>query len=244
LKRKVESLVAKQERTESLEGGTARRLAWADGDFYMPGFASDGRSGLVPGRPDLQRRLFLKRAAMLEPRVLATLRKVRADDELGLSNWAERWQLTDPWCLALARDTIRWYARDPKAQGWRFEGKGLFVGNFPFKITPLRFGPFYYDPTSRRPAEFKQYVCERVNEGLDYYCKQIEETARTLGLKRAPRRREPEHFDWLVRYQVKAESFASIAQNSSYKFQGGRQTVRKAAVALAEDLALTLRPST
>jgi hypothetical protein len=53
-----------------------------------------------------------------------------------------------------------------------------------------------------------------------------------------------EHFDWIVRYQIKSESFASIAQNASYKFMGGRQTVRKAVVELAEYLALTLRPST
>ena len=26
-------------------------LAWPVGDFYVPGFASDGRTGLVPGAP-------------------------------------------------------------------------------------------------------------------------------------------------------------------------------------------------
>jgi hypothetical protein len=47
-----------------------------------------------------------------------------------------------------------------------------------------------------------------------------------------------------VRYQIKSESFVSIAHNASYKFMGGRQTVRKAVVELAKYLELTLRPST
>ena len=83
-----------------------------------------------------------------------------------------------------------------------------------------------------------------IRQVLKDYCDRIESSAVTAGLKRAPRRRELEHFDWIVRYQIKGETFASIARNASYKFMGGRQTVRKAVVELAEYLELTLRPST
>ena len=217
----------------------------AAGDFYVPRLASDGRTGWVPGTPDVHRRFFLERAAMLEPKLLATLRRVTGANAHALSSWAKRWHLTDRWCLALARDTARWYAEQPDAQGWEFEGKAIFAGMFPFAIEPLQLGAAaYYDPTWQRRGIFKRHVLEQVARAVDDYCDRIEAAAREAGLKRVSRKRESEHFDWLVRYQIKGEPYASIAQNASYKFKGGRQTVRKAIVDLAEYLELTLRSST
>ena len=219
-------------------------LARPVGDFYVPGFASDGRTGAVPGAPDTHRRLFLARASTLEPELLTTLRNVAVKDKHGLSAWAKRWHLTDQWCVLLARDTARWWASNPGAEGWEFENHSIFAGFFPFEIKPLRFRLFYHDPTRRPRRDFEKHVLEEVRQTLKDYCDLIERGPVAAGLKRAPRRRELEHFDWIVRYQIKAESFASIARNASYKFKGGRQTVRKAVVELAEYLALTLRSST
>jgi hypothetical protein len=42
---------------------TSTGLSWSLGDFHVPGFSSDGRTGLVPGAPDTHRRLFLTRAS-------------------------------------------------------------------------------------------------------------------------------------------------------------------------------------
>jgi len=95
-----------------------------------------------------------------------------------------------------------------------------------------------------RRREFEKYVLGEVRQALKDYCDRIESSAVAAGLKRAPRRREPEHFDWIVRYQIKSESFASIAQNASYKFMGARRQSAKRSVELAEYLELTLRPST
>ena len=106
--------------------------AWGQGDFYVPGLASRGLSGPVPGRPDRYRRLFLEKAAEVEPRLLASLRKVNADDPKQLSAWGRRWLLSDRWALALAADTARWYAGNPNAEGWEFQGQGIFAGPFPF----------------------------------------------------------------------------------------------------------------
>jgi len=172
------------------------------------------------------------------------LRSVMADDADGLSAWAKRWHLTDRWCMVLARDTARWYAKHPDAHGWEFQGQGIFVGSFPFEIEPLQLGPFYHDPTWRSRRDFKEYVLTEVARAIDDYCDRIEAAALAAGLKRAPRKKGVGHFDWLARYQVKGESFASIAKTASYKFEGGRQTVRKAVVELAKYLELTLRPST
>jgi hypothetical protein len=87
-------------------------------------------------------------------------------------------------------------------------------------------------------------VLNSVAEALEHYCDRVEADALAAGLKRSPKKREIEHFDWLARYQIKGESFASVAQNASYRFKGGRQTVRKAVAELAEYLSLRLRPST
>ena len=219
-------------------------LSWSVGDFYVPGFSSDGRTSLVPGAPDTHRRIFLARAAELQPKLLASLRKVSANDERALSTWAESWHLTDRWCKLLACDTLRWWAANPDTKGWNFESRGIFAGFFPFRIEPLNFGPFYHDPSRRRQRDFKREVLQKVNEAIEAYCYQIEADALAAGLQRSPRRRDVVHFDWLVRYQVLGESYASIAKCSAYRFNGGRQTIHKAVVELAKYIELTLRSST
>jgi hypothetical protein len=232
-------------RTEPVQAVKAPGLAWGKGDFYVPEFASHGRAALVPGAPDAHRLLFLEHAAIVEPELLTTLRGVTSDDDAdGLLAWAKRWNLTDHWCLALAGDTARWYARHPGAEGWEFKGQGIFVGSFPFAIAPLRLKPFYHDPTWRSRRDFKAYVLAEVSRATENYCDQVEADALAAGLKRAPRKRGVEHFDWLARYQVKGEAFASIAETSSQKFVCGRQTVRKAIIELAKYLELNLRPPT
>lgn len=218
-------------------------LGWPVGDFYLPGLSSDGRTALVPCAADTHRRVFLVSAGKLEPELLATLRDVGKSGR-SLLAWAERWHLRDRWCVVLAQDTLDWWANEPAAEGWEFERSVTIAGFFPFAIKPLQFGPFYYDPTWRRRREFQKQVLDQVRQALDEYCDRTEADALTAGLKRAPRKRETEHFDWLVRYQVRGESFAAIARSSSYKFNGGRQTIRKAVVELADYIALTLRPST
>lgn len=216
---------------------------WPSGEFYVPGFSSDERLALIPGAADTHRRLFLVRAAKLEPDLLTTLRAVD-DSESAMQAWAARWHLADLWCVLLAADTKRWWADHEGADGWGFENSIACAGHFPCRIEPLRFGPFYYDPTRLRCEDFQKHVLAEVRGALKQYCDRVAADAAMAGLKRTPRKREIEHFDWLVRYQIKGESFASIAKTSSYKFTGGRQTIRKAVVELAHYLALSLRPST
>lgn len=152
----------------------------------MPGLATDRRTGRVPGAPDVHRRLFLERAAILEPDLLASLRNVDLRNGRSLSAWAKRWHLTAPWCLALARDTVRWHVAHPDVQGWEFQGKGIFVSNFPFPIAPLRLQEFYFDPTWRSRRTFEEYVFAHVARAVGDYCDRIEAAARAAGLKRVP----------------------------------------------------------
>jgi hypothetical protein len=217
---------------------------WGDGEFYAPGLARDGRTAFIPGASDFHRRFFLTRAAAIEPKLLSTLRKLAVDDAFGLALWATSWNLRDRWCVALARDTVHWYAQDADASGWEFEGIGTCAGWYPFFVKPLEIKPFRYDPTQCRRSAFKRWVLESVVRDVEKYCDQIETAATVAGLKRTPRKQAIEHFDWLARYQVRGESFASIAKTARYRFEGGRQTVRKPVVNLASYLELTLRAST
>ena len=170
-------------------------LEWANGDYYVPQLASHGRSGLVPGPPDVHRQLFLERAAQVEPQLLTTLRTVSPDDPNELLSWAKRWNLTDRWCRLLARDTARWYATERDCRGWEFQGQGIFVASFPYKTEPLLLpGPFYLDLTYRKRRDFKALVLKKVAHAVDEYCDRTEAAARAAGLKRAPRKRELEAF--------------------------------------------------
>ena len=144
--------------TDQAKGIKAPGLAWGQGEYYVPKIASHGRSGLVPGPPDVHRRIFLERAATVEPELLITLRSVRADDPDRLLAWAKRWNLTDGWCLLLAGDIARWYAKHLGACGWEFQGQGIFLGAFPFKIKPLLLpGPFTSSDLPKSPRFHK--VC-------------------------------------------------------------------------------------
>jgi hypothetical protein len=135
--------------------------------------------------------------------------------------------------------------RAPDAQGWEFQDKGIIVAmHFPFAIPPLELGEYRWDPTWLRRADFKKNVLEEWKNALNDYCDRIESAALKEGLKRTPRMTEDQHFDWLIRYQVKGESFAAIARTiSTPDHPGRRQTVHKAITELAQYLSLTLRQS-
>ena len=125
-------------------------LAWPVGDFYVPGFSSDGRTGWVPGASDTHRRLFLIRAAELQPALLATLRNVSVDDEKALSSWAESWHLADPWCQLLAHETLRWWVAHPE----------LGAGN-------LRVGGFFRDSSHSRLSRYSLDPSTTIQHGGD-----------------------------------------------------------------------------
>lgn len=218
-------------------------LGWPEGDYYVPGFSSDGHTSLVPGAADTHRRLFLIRAARLEPEIQESLRKI-PNDEAHLRAWAGFWHLNDRWCWRLARDALLSWRTDREVKGWPFEQTITTAAFYPFRIEPLTFEPFYYDPTWRRRGQFKRDTLQRVAESIEAYCDRVEAEAEAAGLKRAPRRIEPVHFDWLVRYQILSESCGAIAGRTTYRFKGGRQTVHKAVSELAKYLNLTLRAST
>jgi hypothetical protein len=208
-------------------------LRWPVGAFYVPGFSSDRRIARVPGAADTHRRFFLVRAAKLEPDLLPTLRAIN-ESASAIKAWAARWHLTDRWCVLLAEDTKRWWSNNPGFGGWQFEHLSIAVGHFPFRIEPLRLKPFYYDPTWRRRRDFQQHVLEQVRGAVRHYCDRVESDALAAGLKRAPRKAEDQHFDWLVRYQIKGESFAAIARTAGYNFSGGRQTIQLCASSSAK----------
>ena len=111
----------------------------------------------------------------------------------------------------------------------------LKAGNFKAKVSSrevflsllsrCNFRLFSHDPTWRSRSAFKTDVLEHVRHALDDYCRP--DRSRRLGCRFETRTIASEKLSistGSARYQVKGESFASIAKNSyPTSFGGGRQ---------------------
>jgi hypothetical protein len=125
-------------------------LAWPVGDFYVPGFSSDGRTGWVPGAPDTHRRLFLIRAAELQPELL-------------------------PRCATCRSTTKRPCLRGQRAGTWPIHGASCwrtrpYVGGL---LIPrlgagnLRLGGFFRDSSHSRLSRYSLDPSTTIQHGGD-----------------------------------------------------------------------------
>ena len=228
----------------------ARRTFTFGGEFYRPGKRPPG---VEPAGVRYYRMRFLERAAELYPELLEHLRMVSPDDEKALLEWGRASHLTDPWCLALARDRARRWQERPHEQGWTFPRVLVSISAVP--LGPLDsedelllrrtcnslLDDFFSNPISTAPADYKAALIRRIGHAVDDYCdrivEQIEGPALEAGFRRTPERREIQHIDWLVRHQIEGVSFASILPSK----RSARQTVHKAVKDLANYIGLTVR---
>jgi hypothetical protein len=175
------------------------------------------------------RQLFLHLADQIEPYLLPSLCGIEPNDEKTLTAWAEYWHLTDSWCLDAALAALKsWHEYpvdwDPgaKVEEWkprRIEWKFSPAAgeSIPFGVAldidpdPLR---LWYDPTHYSRQDFKAAVLEETARIVDAHCDRVDALMRQKGLRRAPSKRDFRHFWWLARFQVKGESFESIAGDS------------------------------
>lgn len=91
--------------------GRSRRLGWRIDDGQHRRISQtvawlDAMGEDEPGR-DLARGHYLQALSERDPRVLADLTGIDADDQAALKVWGRRWVLTTPWALWWARATIR-----------------------------------------------------------------------------------------------------------------------------------------
>ena len=169
----------------------------------------------------------------------------------GLRRWGKRWNLADGWVLETVltflddwlafpeHHATRTHPEVPSSEGdWTpFWRSMLEPDPLPPDDRRVSFDA-EWDPilTTRAEAErelrgaFEDYLRRRLDE--------IETLAESRGLVPTAEKRRPEHFEWLVYYQVELWSQGEIAE----QYGVDRTTVRDALKHAADLLGLTLRP--
>ena len=125
--------------------------------------------------------------------------------------WSSRWKLTGRWCLESIVQTLSWWHLRPfelAQKTWHHEE--LTSQPFPVPRPELKLRP--WDPTLLTRSDYEDEVRSIIDRQIARYLDEVEERARAAGLIKTPERREPEHFYWLARYQIKGERPAEIAE--------------------------------
>jgi hypothetical protein len=159
--------------------------------------------------------------------------------ERSLDEWGKRFNLTDSWCIAWARNNvILMYKFGPNT-------RPLSQISDPWTgITPIQTKPFLLDtwePEFQTLSDYKKSSRQHFDKALKAYCDALEEKVRSAGYVLTPARRQSKHFRWLAGYQVCCFSIEAIARALGKKHPGG---VRYAIHGLARDIDLSLRPAT
>ena len=239
------------------ERKTSRRAFRAGGGEY----AAD--AGPFSGLNDLRAR-FMRAAFQCEPELEAELRRLYGGHLRGrsswlksdiqgnvappsrkaftlarplLKRWGEQFGLRDQWCLewAWAEKLAVWWAQERKQFG---VVQTFWFGPPPIRAQPLRVEASPWDITGSTRSSFEKQAREQFERTLGEYCDQLEAAARSAGYVRTKERRNPDHFRWLVGYQVCRFSQNAIADAIGVY----RQAVQYAISGLAREIGLTLRP--
>jgi hypothetical protein len=146
-----------------------------------------------------------------------------------LEAWAERWHLSEEWVFNAALRNLNFWHEQPALHN---------------HLSWLGLGQAWWSPASeeeRRPEGWDP-SCETSEEfraRIEKYMAQQEELAQMRGWKKTPLKTAPEHFEWLVFFQVKGQPFSRIAT----RVQRDRNTIKAAVEKTAVLTGLSLRPS-
>ena len=157
-----------------------------------------------------------------------------------LNAWLRRWNLETPWCRERALATMeRWCKSRADREGWS-AGRARWRPVLTFEERHFKFEHAGWEPTIRGRADAAERIRDEFEKNLQAHLDHCDELARERGYRPSPQKQEELHFDWLVRYQVLTEPFASIARTPSEK--RAVRTVKDAVTSLARLIDLPLRP--
>jgi hypothetical protein len=132
-----------------------------------------------------------------------------------LFNWSRRHRLDATWCRERAYDTLDWWCFSQggrEIQMWDYDGAYqtimAFRGDHPrftFEFKTL------YPREGFRP-DVKKRIMEAVEKELDAYLDRQEALAEENGMVAPRQKREKQHFEWLVCFQVNQMSYAEILE--------------------------------
>jgi hypothetical protein len=142
-----------------------------------------------------------------------------------LWKWAEEWKLNDDWFRARAFFTLADWCFKPQTFAELKWSYGILIWGSEFKVNPFKFEWMW------NPLKESRFVAERVmraafNEMMREYFEATEARATSLGYKRALRKIELRHFEWLVYFHIKGMTYAQICEQENpqlyadYKIRG------------------------
>lgn len=177
-----------------------------------------------------------------------------------LADWAERYELDTTWVysrsLVWLAEGLRGDSEADRLAAW--SGNGIRWMGYGTPITsgywhPGLTGPdwhkdtrhpktfafhsFDYDPTVQTRAEFIERTRLAFDEAINAHADRLERSLEQEGWTHPSVKRNLDHFDWLVRYQVLGESRRGIAGSLKRR----KSTVDEPVNALADELGLRLR---
>lgn len=203
------------------------------GDYYPPG---------PGGAQDYLRMAFLECVRVNCPAVLRELREnflptyeTIADDEgitageharEALKTWGRKFGLGDAWIIDVAIETLDyWHSHPGAGDFWAYPNAGEGpLSPFEDEVKLL------WDPSVEPEGEFTK----RARRSLAEYRARIKDSAKRAGFRRAPERRNPEHLDWLVWWQVEKLPRRRIAERAKVS----QDAVEKALKPLAKEMGL------
>ncbi len=153
-----------------------------------------------------------------------------AVEGIGLVRWMEP---------VIAFTLQQWHApaenAPPALDGWSFPSM-LSAGALMHTAEPFRFELDGWSPLQEQESrpEFRQRAELAFHAAIDSY---LSRAVPSDGwFVRLPTRSTRSHFTWLVRRQVRGESFAAIARAAGLPVESGRQTIQNAVWRLAEEV--------
>lgn len=176
--------------------------------------------------------LFLQTLWTCSPKTIDALariaRCVESSDQIDgpLAVWAADWHLTDRWVLRAARRHVDMWRIRPHLQGVLLGHSGGGYWDLEWPAAPS------WNPFEQSEAEFLSTIAAYVDriKGLPEF---VPTPTKSTGVR---------DFEWLVRYQVRGESYPTIAKDLPAAHREAPQsTVRAAVVTLARTVGLTLR---
>lgn len=157
-----------------------------------------------------------------------------------LRRWGVRWHLDVTWCLAHALETLVRWAAVPSFKGIHWEFGSYEPSVPPSSALSFRFmgRASVWEPMEEKWEEFKRGQIAELELRLENYRYLVEKMLPPGSVKVEDR--VPEHFVWLVMFQVGQLSFQQIGLLT--KPPTSRTNVSKAVRAAARFIDLPLRP--
>jgi hypothetical protein len=133
-----------------------------------------------------------------------------------LWKWAIQWHLDDDWFRARAFFTLADWCRKPDKLAKLQWSYGIINWGHDYEIEPFTF------QWAWNPLIESRFVAERVmraafDEMMREYFDKTEAHAIALGYKRALRKIELTHFEWLVSFHIKGMTYAQICEQENPK---------------------------